>query len=188
MKISLILLAAGNSRRFRGNKLLYEFHGKAMYRYVIDEIQSLKMELFSQKIVVSQYPEILNDLQKEGFLAVKNDDPNLGISHSIHLGMNASDRETEAWCFLVCDQPYLKGETILRLVKEWERSGLGMGCVGWKENMGNPVIFSNVYKEKLMQLTGDVGGRRILNLFPNDVCVVQVQDQIELEDVDEKKM
>ena len=32
MKLTLILLAAGNSRRFDGNKLLNPFHGKPMYQ------------------------------------------------------------------------------------------------------------------------------------------------------------
>ena len=41
MKISLILLAAGDSRRFGSNKLLYELHGKPMYRYSVDEVAKL---------------------------------------------------------------------------------------------------------------------------------------------------
>ena len=70
MKISLILLAAGDSRRFGSNKLLYELHGKPMYRYSVDEVAKLDTTVFAEKIVVSQYDEILDTLSREGYLTV----------------------------------------------------------------------------------------------------------------------
>ena len=116
MKISLILLAAGDSRRFGSNKLLYELHGKPMYRYSVDEVAKLDTTVFAEKIVVSQYDEILDTLSREGYLTVRNTESYLGISHSIQLGLAAS--EEEAWCFLVADQPYLKAETLERFVED----------------------------------------------------------------------
>ena len=38
MKIALIMLAAGNSRRFGSNKLLYEIDGKPMYRHILEKL------------------------------------------------------------------------------------------------------------------------------------------------------
>ena len=40
MRIALIMLAAGNSRRFGGNKLLYEIDGNPMYRYILERLMS----------------------------------------------------------------------------------------------------------------------------------------------------
>ena len=62
MNISLVLLAAGNSRRFEGNKLLSTIDGKPMYLYIADEIEKCCDSLFDQKIVVSQYEEILREM------------------------------------------------------------------------------------------------------------------------------
>lgn len=121
MKISLILLAAGDSRRFGSNKLLYELHGKPMYRYSVDEVAKLDTTVFAEKIVVSQYDEILDTLSREGYLTVRNTESYLGISHSIQLGLAAS--EEEAWCFLVADQPYLKAETLERFVEAFQKVG-----------------------------------------------------------------
>ena len=64
MKISLILLAAGDSRRFGSNKLLYELHGKPMYRYSVDEVAKLDTTVFAEKIVVSQYDDNLGYVVK----------------------------------------------------------------------------------------------------------------------------
>ena len=38
MKIAMIMLAAGNSRRFGANKLLYEIDGIPMYRHVLEQL------------------------------------------------------------------------------------------------------------------------------------------------------
>ena len=70
-KIVLILLAAGDSRRFNGNKLLHLFDGKPMYRYLVDEIGKLPETLFEKKIVVTQYQEIMDALGEEGYLVVE---------------------------------------------------------------------------------------------------------------------
>ena len=40
MKIALIMLAAGNSRRFGSNKLLYEIEGKPMYRHILEKLMT----------------------------------------------------------------------------------------------------------------------------------------------------
>jgi molybdenum cofactor cytidylyltransferase len=90
MKLTLILLAAGDSRRFDGNKLLTPFHGKAMYQYIVEEVAKLPDDLFDKKIVVTQYREIMEDLGKRGYLVVENVQSSLGISHSIHLALEAA--------------------------------------------------------------------------------------------------
>ena len=38
MKINLILLAAGNSNRFKGNKLLATINNKPMYMNIIEKV------------------------------------------------------------------------------------------------------------------------------------------------------
>lgn len=187
-KIGLILLAAGNSRRFGENKLLYKINEKPMYRYVADEIQNIeKQSLFYKKIVVSQYPEILEDLRKEGYVAVANLESELGISHSIKLGIEAA-KGVDAWCFMVADQPYIKGETIQNLVQEWKKSDKNIGCVSCQGRRGNPVIFAKEFQEEFMHLSGDVGGKIILQKHLDDVFYMEITDEHEMEDIDRKEM
>ena len=40
--IHIIYMAAGNSRRFGSNKLLYELDGKPMYRHLLDHLVEIK--------------------------------------------------------------------------------------------------------------------------------------------------
>ena len=156
MKISLILLAAGDSRRFGSNKLLYELHGKPMYRYSVDEVAKLDTTVFAEKIVVSQYDEILDTLSREGYLTVRNTESYLGISHSIQLGLAAS--EEEAWCFLVADQPYLKAETLERFVEAFQKSGKSCACVRLGTELEIRVFLRQNIKKSYWNLPEILGG------------------------------
>lgn len=191
MKISLIVLAAGNSSRFGSNKLLFEINEKPMYRSIADtilEAEQKKEALFFEKIIVTKHRKIIQDpYLLQHFQMIVNPHSERGISSSIQLGIEGSNKLTDAWCFLVCDQPYLKAETICNLVIEWEKSNKELGCVVYKEHLGNPTIFKNKYRYELMQLTGDIGGKGILKAHRQEVFCYPVDNEKELEDIDEMK-
>ena len=71
MKLGLIMLAAGNSRRFGSNKLLYSVDGMPMYRHILLELKKVKEALEAQGhkceiTVVTQYEEIAQEAEKLG--------------------------------------------------------------------------------------------------------------------------
>ncbi|MEG0688788.1 MAG: nucleotidyltransferase family protein [Hungatella sp.] len=183
-KLILVLLAAGDSRRFRGNKLLYEWQGKPMYRHIVDQIASLPADCFMEKIVVTQYETVKADLESRGYRAVENHESTRGISHSIQLALQSFPDAQAAVCFAVCDQPYLKTETLSQLICGWQNSKKGMGCLSYQGEPGNPAIFSKQYWEELMNLEGDVGGKCIIRAHPEDLYSYEIEDAKELEDVD----
>lgn len=66
--IHIIYMAAGNSRRFGSNKLLYELDGKPMYRHLLERLIEIKDRYNKLKsdssaidiTVVTRYREILD--------------------------------------------------------------------------------------------------------------------------------
>lgn len=186
MKLALILLAAGDSRRFHGNKLLSEFHGRPMYQYIAREAEKLSKDLFEKRLIVTQYEEIMDYMKMQGWQVVENRESHLGISHSIHLAIEEVRKEKEplACCFAVCDQPYLKAATLKGLVNGWKGSNKGIGCLCNMGELGNPAIFSPEYQKELLELSGDVGGKRIIRKHIEDLFLYEVKDGLELVDID----
>lgn len=185
VKIALILLAAGNSRRFQGNKLLHPCFGKPMYRHILEEADRLPEGFFHKKLIVTQYGEIAVFAKERGYEPVLNEESHLGISHSIHLGLKAlKDGETH-YCFAVCDQPYVKAKTLEGLIMGYLKSGRGLGCLCAGEKLGNPSIFSNRYQDELLNLTGDVGGKQVIRKNLQDLYCHSAADEMELADIDE---
>lgn len=182
MKINLILLAAGNSRRFGSNKLLYPLEGKRMFEHVVDELEKIPTNTFSERIVVTQYEEVSDYTKALGYTVVMNPDSSRGISSSLSLGLE--QYEADAYIFVVADQPYLKQETILGLLQCFLQSDKNMGSVITGTTPGNPTIFSNYYRKELLQLTGDQGGRKVMKKYPDDVVYYYVEEEKELQDID----
>ena len=184
MNMTLILLAAGDSVRFNGNKLLYEINGKPMYRYIIEEIDQLPKDLFFRKLIVTQYDEIMECMKDSGYKIIVNRDSRLGISHSIHLALKELEYENTDFLFAVCDQPFLNSFTIEALVKGFYESKKGLACLCLKGEPGNPAIFAGSYRKELMELTGDKGGKKIIRAHPSDVFLLEAESADELKDID----
>jgi len=183
MKINLILLASGNSSRFKGNKLLAEVNDKPMYMNVVEKILKLN---FNKIILVTQYEEIKVALVNQSIQVVMNKNSELGISYSIKLGIK-SDMETDAYMFMVCDQPFIHLVSIETLIDRFIKSDKGMACVEHKGNLGNPTIFSEKYVKELLALEGDVGGKFIMKKHLDDLERVSILNEVEMMDIDTRE-
>ena len=183
--IALILLAAGDSRRFGENKLLYQIEGRPMYRYAVSAAAEAE-GFIKKKVIVTQYEEIGQQLAGEGFEVVINRESHLGISHSIHLALERFP-EFGAYCFMVCDQPWLTGRSLKRLLEGFLESHKGLGCLTAGNELGNPAVFAASYREELLKLQGDKGGKRVIVNHLDDLYLCQAEDIRELQDVDRKE-
>lgn len=109
-------MAAGNSRRFGSNKLLFPWKGKTMYRHGLDLLLELKKEMKEQLsvIVVTQYPEILEEVQKlpeaSEVQVVFCKESHMGASYTIKAGIAAMQKQATYLLFMVADQPELSRE------------------------------------------------------------------------------
>ena len=149
MKLGLIMLAAGNSRRFGSNKLLYGIDGMPMYRHILLELKNVKAALEVQGhrceiTVVTQYEEIAQEAEKLGAWFLYNLHQDEGISSSLKIGLRVN-REMDACLFTVADQPWLRWETVFGLVDVFLRDGKGIACVEYDGKTGNPCVFSKKY-------------------------------------------
>lgn len=123
-----------------------------------------------------------------------------GISFTIKAGVRAADADgAKAYAFFVADQPYLTEETAERFLEAMERQAengtdatgcwtkmqTGLGCVICGGETGNPTWFSSCYREELLSLEGDRGGKRIILAHPEDVVYFEVEKERELTDLDE---
>lgn len=181
--VSCVLLAAGAGSRFGGGKLLAEFGGERLFERAMNV---LPKELFSRVAVVSGCEDILAESERRGFLAVRNSAPEKGVSLSIRLGLEAA-KPCSAVLFLVCDQPLLRKESVLRILEAGaahpERIIAPEGTDG---RLGNPCLFPAAYFPELAALEGDRGGKRVIRAHPEALFTVPLPEE-ELFDTDTKE-
>ena len=135
MKIGCVVLAAGNARRFGSNKLQVQVDGESLIRRALETVPSGLVT-----VVVSQYPEILSLAGEYGFEAVLNDQPDLGLSRSVRLGL---ERLTDCGgvLFLVADQPWLKRDSVEALAALWAQHPAKIAAMAHGGVRGNPCLF-----------------------------------------------
>lgn len=182
MKISTVLLAAGNSTRFGKNKLLSELNGKPMITHAFDAVRACVN--MCDVVVITQYNEIAELAAKYQFTCVRNEFPERGISYSVRLGVEHC-READAILFVVCDQPFLTSKTLELMLQRADNEHIL--CCTYRSRRGNPTLFPKCYCNELMELTGDEGGRALIRRYPARVKEIEVRNEKELVDIDTRE-
>lgn len=188
--IACVLLAAGNGTRFGGDKLLAAVNGSPMIAHAVSLHAALPYAL--RVAVIRADDDVLREkIDETAFAVACNPAPENGISGSVRIGLAAVIAEAErrdlvldGVLFSVCDQPWLKRETVGRMMalfsEQPDRIVVPAAADGQR---GNPAIFPAKFFPALLQLTGDRGGGKIIAAH-SDCVLLCPTDPGELDDVD----
>lgn len=182
MRVGAVLMASGAAARFGSNKLLYPVEGVPMIQRAFDAVPP---RLFARACVVSCYPEVLALAQERGYVPVPNPDAAQGQSASVRLGL-AGLAEMDGVLFSVCDQPWLRRESVERLLTDFTAHPRRICALSWRGARGSPVVFPNDLFPALLALTGDRGGGGIVRANRERLHLVEASTPMELQDMDTK--
>lgn len=182
--ISAILLAAGESKRMGELKQLMPFgQNTTIVEQAIDNLLSAAV---SEVIVVVGYraEEVIKSIVGKPVKIAINPNYRQGMSTSIIAGLNLVDSRAQAAMLTLGDQPLINSQTINRLIEEFHNHDRGIAIPTYQGRRGHPIIFAIKYKEKLLELKGDIGGRQIVKDHPDDILEVAVNAGGIITDID----
>jgi len=174
--ISAILLAAGQSKRMNGeNKLAKEIQGIALIKLSVKNI--LASSINELIIVLGHQKEIIEKLidRNEKLKFVFNKDFENGMSSSIKTGVNNLSEKTEAFFICLGDMPMINHDIYNQLIKSIDNKKIIVPT--YKGQQGNPVLFDKSMKEKVIDISGDVGAKKILELNKDKILNLEINDQ-----------
>jgi molybdenum cofactor cytidylyltransferase len=182
-RVAAVVLAAGASQRFGRPKQLMAWEGDTLLGHAVD------VALASQAdpvLVVLGYraEDCRAALGDRPARVVVNSDWALGQSSSVQAGLAALPPDASAVLFLLADQPGVTPAVINALI---ERHRATLAPVVWPEyqgRRGNPVLFDQVAFPRLMHLSGDTGGRPVLQTYTQQAERVPVSESGILFDID----
>ncbi len=178
--ISAVVMGSGESKRFGQNKLLYEINGIPMIEILLRKLVSIP---FKNIFVTYKDEEVLEICRKYSVTPLKNEKYFLGQSESIKLG--TKETEEENIMFFTGDMPFLSEKTIMRIIGEsFLDDNITVPCA--EGQRFSPVIFPNRYKNMLMNLSGDRGGREIIKQ-EKKINFVEFKSREEFIDIDTKE-
>ena len=177
-----ILLAAGSSRRFGADKRLHPLaDGTPM---ALASARRLA-EICSRTIVVIRPGDaaLASLLVAEGMETIVCSEAAQGMGHSLSHGIAAS-ADADGWLLTLADMPYIKPASYHAVLAALQ-NGARLARPAYQEKMGHPVGFSASYLPELLALTGDQGGKAILDAHPDDLQRCPVDDPGVLKDIDQ---
>lgn len=182
MNVDAIIMAAGLSKRMNQNKLKMKIGDKHIYEYIFEAVKNCT-GYFKDVIVVAKDNDVLRKASEAGFNYVKNEESFLGQSVSIRLGVQKAGL-VDGFMFFVADQPYIKEKTIKKLLKAFEENPDKIIIPRFNQTNGNPVIFPYAFREQLMNLSGDAGGKSIIKKNSDGLLNVDLKSDYEFSDID----
>lgn len=173
MRIALIILAAGASRRFgRENKLLADYSGEPLIVHGVRILQGVGLAGVETEVsaVVAEsgdVPAALRRMRAPPRLVV-NPRPERGIGSSIAAGIRAVDETVDGALIVPGDMPHVTPDLIGRLIGAFVAAhgevpahpirGDGQGV--------GPVVWPRSRFAELAALDGDAGGKGLLDKTP----------------------
>ncbi|MFR0768879.1 MAG: NTP transferase domain-containing protein [Dysosmobacter sp.] len=136
-------------------------------------------------MLVSQYPEILSLAGEYGFEAVWNDQPDLGLSRSVRLGLEQLT-DCGGVLFLVADQPWLKRDSVEALAALWAPAPSEDRCHGPRRCPGQSLPLPRSVLPGASGLNGDRGGSAVIRNHEADLILLET-DALELTDIDHSR-
>ena len=174
--ISSILLAAGQSKRMNGeNKLTKEIQGTPLIKHSIKNI--LASSIDELIIVLGHQKETIEKLvnKNEKIKFVFNKDFESGIASSIKTGLDNLSEKTEAFFICLGDMPMVNLNIYNQLIKSINKKEIIVPT--YKGQQGNPVLFAKSMKEKIINISGDIGAKKILELNKDKILNLEINDQ-----------
>ncbi len=167
--IAGVLLAAGQSKRFGRQKLLEHWQGEPLIRRAARVF--LSGGLAPVIAVISEDRGLDAALAGLSIRLVVNRQPELGISQSIKLGIEALPSHARAAAVGTSDQPLMTADVVERLCRSFRPGAIVVPCYGHVR--GNPRVYDRRFFPELVELTGDTGGQPIAARHPEAVVEVK---------------
>lgn len=179
-----VLLAAGRSSRFDGgNKLLAPVGDVPLVRHAAKTLAEAAVE---DVVVVlgHEAPAVREALSGLGLSFRVNADYADGQSTSVRAGVDAAiERDWDATVFALGDMPFVDPASVDALLERCARGTESIVAAAYDGQRGNPVLFRASQYEALGGVTGDRGGRRLLE-DGADLATVETGDPGVVRDVD----
>ena len=174
-RLGIVILAAGEARRFGACKQLALFHTKPLLQHVIDAALPLR----PARIVVmtGKYHEAIAAAKDEGVVTgaelIYNPDWSSGMSSSIRLGCELLSDDCDQLLVLLADQVLVSTSELETLIAQAVDGS--SACASFSETVGPPAVFSRAWYPDLLTLNAENGAKKLLTDPAKQVTIVPMK-------------
>jgi len=199
LSTAAIILAAGSSSRMGGgrHKLLLPLDDRPVLAHVIDATLASQ----ARPIIVvlgHQSDQVRSQIKHytihHDIILVENTHYLQGMSTSLRIGIqtiltNGYRKGTLSYrvdsaLIMLGDQPLITPRVIDMLITAYRTAGTPIVAPLYNGKRGSPVLFDKNLFAELIEVTGDEGGRTVLERHRHEVALIEIGDALANYDVD----
>lgn len=173
-RLAVLIMAAGESRRFGSCKLLANIDGKPMLQRSIELAQSTDASLI--RVVTGRWHQEVKQAQTSGLIddidLIYNCDWQQGLGNSIATGISQVASLCDEALVLLADQVRVSGEDLKRLTLRDDKNQIA--CASYSKTLGPPAIFPAQFFPELEKLSGDKGAKALLAELTATHCQIDI--------------
>lgn len=161
---TIILLAAGSSKRLGRPKQLLQYDGEPLV------VRAARIASAVAPTIVVIPPDeairaVLSGAPPPTAAIIENPDRDEGVASSIRAGVAATTGDV---LITVCDQPLVTSEHLQALID----AKSPIAATGYSGIAGVPAFFAAKFRDELLALRGDVGAKRVIEAHPGELVTV----------------
>jgi molybdenum cofactor cytidylyltransferase len=182
-----IILAAGEGKRMGKVKLTLPLGDKQLIEWVLQAAKLTSLDKYFL-VVRPEDKEIIKTGKKWGAEIVLNSEYRSGMSSSIRKALHQiSSNELVGFFVLLGDQPLINPSILYKMLLAFTPGKKEIVVPFYKDRQGNPVFFDGYWKDELMKLSGDMGGRVLIKAHPERIKRFKIPNESILLDIDREE-
>ena len=174
-RLGIVILAAGEARRFGACKQLALLHTKPLLQHVIDA--ALPLRPTRLVVMTGKYHEDIASAKDQGVVTgaelIHNPDWSSGMSSSIRLGCELLADDCDQLLVLLADQVLVSTSELETLTAQAVDGR--SACAGFNETVGPPAVFSRACYPDLLTLNAENGAKKLLTDPAKQVTIVPMK-------------
>lgn len=184
---AIVILAAGMSRRMGADNKLLLCAGQQdtpMVRTVA--MEALNSDASAVYVVLGyQADQVQRTLADLPVNLLSNPDFTSGLSASVRVAINRIGTQHDSLIITLADMPFVNTDLYDQLIDTFQHSNRqSIVAPRFNQKRGNPVLWPQCFFPELSQLSGDKGGRQLLQQHADALLLVDVNDPSVCLDID----
>lgn len=182
-KISLIILAAGQSSRMKSIKPILKIGGKASILWILETFRAVGIDDIN---VVTGYhsDEIESIIKSHNVKVIKNNCPQYGMFSSVKKGVEALESDNTGFFIIPADMPMVKVHTINKIIEAIDINKKQLIIPSFLNKNGHPLYVSRHFFDEILSMDLESSLRDLLSKYKDFEHIIPCSDKGIVMDMD----
>jgi xanthine dehydrogenase accessory factor len=182
-RICNLILAAGESRRMRQQKLLMDYHGESFIKTIVRN--SLASEADETLVVLGSHSrDIYGEISELKVNTVYNPLFKEGMLSSIQCGFRSISKKVNAVVLMLGDQPMIGSAVVNELIEMYRKTRAGIVIPVYRGQRGHPVLIDTRLRDEIFSLDPGMGLSGLMRSHPEEIRELEIDNPNILKDID----